>query len=432
MAREMRVGLSIIVGLLIVLGGVIYYRVDSDARRDAAMKKKLMTPAPESLAGEQQLEVTRGGEQATSERSPWEEQPRGDFASAPNAAIAVPSPPTDSPWSTEQPGKTPGDEPIASDWPSPVADPAFAKSTKHDPLVEAASGVSLNTPETPHFAQEAQDLQFDDEPVAVDSHDDLKWQPEPAELEPNRLSPIDDAPAAAMAATPAVEAQPPAPGREFRQPTDDRWARRPEREVAPAAGAYAPPVQQTIDETAPYRQAPAGSAAVPADTGIFDPQKHTYTVGPNENFWSISKRLYGSGAYFKALYEHNRRNYPFPNKLRAGDVIAAPSMQALEQTYPHLCPKRPAAGAASSLYRPVRHREVPPGSRVYVVQQGDTLSDIARHELGRTSRWAEIYELNREVLGDDFNRLQPGTQLVLPGNSPPDRLTEAPSAAFQR
>jgi nucleoid-associated protein YgaU len=42
------------------------------------------------------------------------------------------------------------------------------------------------------------------------------------------------------------------------------------------------------------------------------------------------------------------------------------------------------------------------------------LFDIARHELGKASRWAEIYRLNREQLGDDFNYLSPGMQLVMP------------------
>ena len=56
---------------------------------------------------------------------------------------------------------------------------------------------------------------------------------------------------------------------------------------------------------------------------------------------------------------------------------------------------------------------------VYVVEEGDTLFDIARYELGKASRWADIYNLNRDVLGKDYNYLTPGMQLVLPGSVDP-------------
>jgi len=52
--------------------------------------------------------------------------------------------------------------------------------------------------------------------------------------------------------------------------------------------------------------------------------------------------------------------------------------------------------------------------RTYTVVAGDTLFNIARHELGRASRWTEIYELNRDKLGRDFNSLKPGMKLALP------------------
>jgi nucleoid-associated protein YgaU len=68
------------------------------------------------------------------------------------------------------------------------------------------------------------------------------------------------------------------------------------------------------------------------------------------------------------------------------------------------------------------------GGRVYVVQEGDTLSSIAHYELGKISRWAEIYELNREAIGKEYNYLTPGMQLVMPSKEKPssDRMTRQP------
>ncbi len=65
----------------------------------------------------------------------------------------------------------------------------------------------------------------------------------------------------------------------------------------------------------------------------------SYEVQPNDNFWVISEKVYGSGAYFKALAEHNRGKVGQRDKLRVGDSIATPTIAQLEQTYPDLCPK---------------------------------------------------------------------------------------------
>ena len=48
------------------------------------------------------------------------------------------------------------------------------------------------------------------------------------------------------------------------------------------------------------------------------------------------------------------------------------------------------------------------GGRTYTVASGDTLFSIARYELGKASRWAEIYDMNRDVLGKNFQRAPAG------------------------
>ena len=72
------------------------------------------------------------------------------------------------------------------------------------------------------------------------------------------------------------------------------------------------------------------------------------------------------------------------------------------------------------------------GSNIYVVAQGDTLFDIARYELGKASRWAEIYDLNRELLGEDFDHLSPGTELAMPARQGEDSFTRQNDSRYQR
>ena len=46
-----------------------------------------------------------------------------------------------------------------------------------------------------------------------------------------------------------------------------------------------------------------------------------------------------------------------------------------------------------------------------MVQEGDSLSLIARRLLGNGNRWGEIYEGNRAVIGPDANLIGPGMEL---------------------
>ena len=67
------------------------------------------------------------------------------------------------------------------------------------------------------------------------------------------------------------------------------------------------------------------------------------------------------------------------------------------------------------------HREYPkdPGAtetktKTYTVDSGDNLSAIAKQELGDANRWREIYDLNKDVIGDNPDLIQPGMELKLP------------------
>jgi nucleoid-associated protein YgaU len=50
---------------------------------------------------------------------------------------------------------------------------------------------------------------------------------------------------------------------------------------------------------------------------------------------------------------------------------------------------------------------------VYVVQRGDTLSEIAEQQLGAADRWHDLQDLNRSLISDP-DKISPGQVLVLP------------------
>jgi nucleoid-associated protein YgaU len=159
------------------------------------------------------------------------------------------------------------------------------------------------------------------------------------------------------------------------------------------------------------------SATSPLDRSTSSGSEETYSIRPGDTYWKISQRFYGSGAYFKALYEHNRRSLRDPDRVQAGVSLNIPDEATLRRLYPELCPagtRKPTAAAGRATRAVATTRNT---SATYVVEEGDTLYEIARRQLGKSSRWGEIFELNRDVLGDKLDALSPGTELVLPGDA---------------
>ena len=67
----------------------------------------------------------------------------------------------------------------------------------------------------------------------------------------------------------------------------------------------------------------------------------------------------------------------------------------------------PAKGAAAVA------EPIPPGSRTYVVQPGDTLASIARHFYKNSTRYKDIEDANYNRLGHK-TKLKPGMTLIIP------------------
>jgi len=56
---------------------------------------------------------------------------------------------------------------------------------------------------------------------------------------------------------------------------------------------------------------------------------------------------------------------------------------------------------------------VNPPEQTYTVEQGDSLSKIAKRFYGKASAWPAIFEANRDQL-DDPDRIKPGQVLKIP------------------
>jgi nucleoid-associated protein YgaU len=58
-------------------------------------------------------------------------------------------------------------------------------------------------------------------------------------------------------------------------------------------------------------------------------------------------------------------------------------------------------------------KELPLKEMTYTIQKGDTLEKIAKRFLGKSSRWPEIYEFNKDVLKSP-SRIYPGQVIKIP------------------
>ncbi|MFP6700740.1 MAG: LysM peptidoglycan-binding domain-containing protein [Planctomycetaceae bacterium] len=163
----------------------------------------------------------------------------------------------------------------------------------------------------------------------------------------------------------------------------------------------------------------AGGARTLESSGLARPiasgwrSDRVHAVQAGDSYWTISRKYYGTARYFQALSAFNRMRIPDPRRMRPGMRVLIPSQDVLQARFASLLPRRAAADGAA---RTVGFQIDASGQPVYLVGESDTLTNIATAYLGRTSRWIQIYRLNRDQLPSP-HKLKPGTVLRLPADA---------------
>lgn len=102
---------------------------------------------------------------------------------------------------------------------------------------------------------------------------------------------------------------------------------------------------EAMDATQSPREAvPSHAAASPATPErpsvlAMEAAPRRLVTQDQDSFWSISEQAYGTGAYYRALFRHNRLRVLRPDQLRAGLELEIPSPEQLRQLYPEDCPR---------------------------------------------------------------------------------------------
>lgn len=168
--------------------------------------------------------------------------------------------------------------------------------------------------------------------------------------------------------------------------------------------------REPIPRAASGRSMMTTPATPPADTVKPD---EVYQVQSGDNYWTISRRYYGSARFFSALSEYNKHRIPVPEKMKPGMYVLVPDVEVLHQQYPQLTgggPRDPAESAPPGFFVDAS------GQPCYRIGKGDTLSDIAQTHLGRSSRWVQIQAMNQDRL-ENGKTLKIGQVLRLPADA---------------
>ena len=119
----------------------------------------------------------------------------------------------------------------------------------------------------------------------------------------------------------------------------------------------------------------------------------TYTVQKGDTLQKIAKNIYGDKKYWSLIYNANRDKIRSANLIYVGQVLTIPAIPGAPA---------PEGGKPSA-----------PGVKTYTVQNGDTLSSIAKKLLGKASKWRELYEANTDTVKNP-NRIYTGQVLIIP------------------
>lgn len=165
--------------------------------------------------------------------------------------------------------------------------------------------------------------------------------------------------------------------------------------------------RRTAAEPEPLRQITigGGSANVAPKPGsarsstAVAKQPTVHFVRGGETLSAISKKYYGTPDHAEQIARNN--NISNPQRLGVGTrLVLAGDPNGSIRANQGATPTRQAQKTA-------------PTRRVVTVREGETLSEIAKRELGSEGKWHELWEMNKKAVPNP-NRLRPGTTLNLP------------------
>jgi len=222
-------------------------------------------------------------------------------------------------------------------------------------------------------------------PVAPAPREVTPPEQEPPAAEPPSLlvepTPPSPKPTPAAPGVPSGLVETPVPPEPTGAPTSRIGQTGPEE--SPSVPGFAKPVTRPAKPALPAR--PKERPAV-----------RTHIVQPGDTISGLAEKYYGSQRYIGFLLEANPQ-VKDPRRLQVNTKLTIPPL--------------PEQGAVPA---PGASKGAGPAARTYRVQPGDTFYRIAEKVFGDGRRWPEIFELNKDKVGEDPYKLRAGQLIELP------------------
>lgn len=173
--------------------------------------------------------------------------------------------------------------------------------------------------------------------------------------------------------------------------------------------------RQALPQTLP----PSPVTQVPTQSPTQTAPAVIHTVVAGDSAFRLAQRYLGDGRHWSRIVEANPKAFGPGGSVQIGAKLTIPGAAPTTRTQP---PSQVAARntgdqpAVRPAARPAAQQTrapAPAATTNYVVRRGDTLSGIARKELGDARRAGEIIELNRSIIKNPDN-LPAGAALRLP------------------
>lgn len=114
-----------------------------------------------------------------------------------------------------------------------------------------------------------------------------------------------------------------------------------------------------------------------------------YTVQRGDTLWKIAEKFYGTGMYWRQIYEDNKNVISNPNRIYAGQELVIRVTTYISKGMDE---------SGEAIY--------------YIVEKGDTLSEIAKKIYGKRRYWRKIYKANKII--SDPNHIYVGQRILIP------------------
>lgn len=200
------------------------------------------------------------------------------------------------------------------------------------------------------------------------------------------------------------------------------------RPIDPQTGLHQPEGFDRVPKQGPLGGEPTppphSSALAPRNdlvNGVPREQMTRHDVREGESVFRIAQEAYGDGKLWPKLLEYNQGKMSSNGAVREGVTLLLPPKDVLlgksARSTEAAADGTPHGGVQEARVEPksLPRSESKPesGGRTYVVQKGDTLSEISQKQLGTSRRWQELVELNKSTL-PDADALVVGMTLKLP------------------